>query len=192
MKRKLLFAALFVSGVAFAQQTHHVMWGIGENTAQFSPTIAPGDTVMWMWTTSHPHTVTSETGSAEAFNSGTLQGVGLSYSKTFTIVGANPYKCTFHGSMTGTITVDANAGTATNILKKFNVWPNPVNDLINVTAESSIERIEIYDMEGRKVMDTPNAGNAEAKIYADKLANGSYILKITSGGKQTSVAIVKK
>lgn len=192
MKRKLLFAMSLFGIAAFAQETHHVSWCIGANTAQFSKTIAPGDTVMWMWTTGHPHTVTSQAGSAESFNSGTLQGVGLSYSKTFTVVGANPYVCIFHGGMAGVITVSSTAGTHKNLIKTFSVWPNPATDLINVTAETPIDRIELFDVEGRKVMDSANAGNSSAKIYTEGLTAGTYLLRVTCGGLSKNVSILKK
>lgn len=192
MKRNLLLAALLFSGMAFAQETHHVSWGIDANTEQFSKTIAQGDTVMWMWTTAHPHTVTSEEGSAETFDSGMIQGVGLTYSKTFNVLGNNPYVCLFHSGMTGVITVNASAGTSANALKKFNVWPNPVNDVLNVSAAAAIEKIEMFDTEGRKIMDTSNAGNSLATIHMENFAQGTYLLKVTAGGKQNTMSVVKK
>lgn len=191
MKKALLIMIAFCGITVSAQTTHHINWGTNAGVAQFSKTIAPGDTVMWMWTTTHPHTVTSEPGSAENFDSGTLQGIGLSYSKTFTVLGANPYVCIFHDNMAGVITVDANASTQKNDRKSFNVWPNPTTDVINISTEAAIDKIEMYDMNGRKIMDTQNSGNADAKLYIDNLSVGTYILKVTSGGKQKILNVVK-
>lgn len=191
MKKTLLLSAFMLSAFGFAQQTHHISWGTTASVAQFSKTIAPGDTVMWMWTTGHPHTVTSQAGSAENFDSGTLQGIGLSYSKTFTVAGTNPYVCLFHAGMTGVITVDANASTQKNDRNTFNAWPNPATDVINISAQAAIDKIEMFDVNGRKIMDVSNAGNADAKVYVDGLAQGTYLLKVTSGGKEENLNIVK-
>lgn len=191
MKKTLLITALMLSAFGFAQQTHHINWGTTAGVAQFSKTIAPGDTVMWMWTTAHPHTVTSQPGSAENFDSGTLQGIGLSYSKTFNVLGTNSYVCIFHPGMAGVITVDANASTKRNNKNTFNAWPNPATDVINISAEAVIDKIEMFDVNGRKIMDVSNAGNADAKIYIDGLSQGTYLLKVTSGAKQEILNIVK-
>ncbi len=56
-----------------------------------------GDTVTWVNTGTHPHTVTADGG---VFSSATLQQ-GQSFSYTFTSTGTFPYHCTFHGAVNG-------------------------------------------------------------------------------------------
>ena len=71
-----------------------------------------GDTVTWVNTGVHPHTVTADGG---IFSSVTLQQ-GQSFSYTFSGTGTFPYHCTFHGGaagvgMAGTISVSPGAST---------------------------------------------------------------------------------
>jgi plastocyanin len=74
---------------------------------EFSPqdlTISVGDVVTWTNDHSVTHTSTSDDGGA-TWDSGDLLP-GESFSFTFDNVGAFPYHCTRHPSMTGTITVE--------------------------------------------------------------------------------------
>lgn len=106
MKKTVLVFALFAAIGLNAQQTHNLNWFFGITPAQASITIEPGDTVIWTFTDAMPHSVTSDTGSTETFDSG-IQ-TGGTYSYTFTQIGTNPYFCVPHGqSMTGVITVQA-------------------------------------------------------------------------------------
>jgi plastocyanin len=83
---------------------------------QFSPstlTVSVGDTVQWDWpaTNDVPHTVTSDPPGTELASA--VQALG-SYSNTFGTVGTYNYHCEIHPAMTGTITVQAPAPTATS------------------------------------------------------------------------------
>jgi len=60
------------------------------------------DIVIWTNNGSSPHTVTSDSGSE--LNSSTLSS-GSTYEHQFDSLGAFPYHCNFHGSMTGAVTV---------------------------------------------------------------------------------------
>jgi plastocyanin len=71
-------------------------------------TINVGQTVTWTNTGSTAHTVTSDTN----FWSSATVNPGTSFSFTFNAAGIYNYHCSFHGSMTGTITVMG--GSATN------------------------------------------------------------------------------
>jgi hypothetical protein len=63
--------------------------------------IKQGDTVTWLWTEVHLHTVECRGTSSGAKPSG-------SYSLTFPAVGSYPFSCQFHNSMRGTISVRSN------------------------------------------------------------------------------------
>ncbi|OYQ31976.1 hypothetical protein CHU92_15155 [Flavobacterium cyanobacteriorum] len=191
MKKQLLFSLLLAATCMQAQTTHHVNWGLGENAAQFSRTIEVGDTVMWMWTSPHPHNVTSNTGSTETFASSNFTGIGNSYSKQFTLEGTNPYRCTFHSSMQGVITVTAVAGTNDHRATDFEFYPNPVNDMLTINAAQVIDRVEVYDMNGRLIMDSPS-GNPTSIIYMQNYNAGTYLVKVTAGGKVKTLSVIKQ
>tara|TARA_B110000902_G_scaffold262352_1_gene339035 strand:- start:349 stop:2829 length:2481 start_codon:yes stop_codon:yes gene_type:complete len=96
----------FSSSIAIGQQTYQLEWGFNINGVDASLTIEPGDTVEWIWIDTGQHNVASTDGSQETFNSGLLQGVGTTFSNTFSQVGVNPYECSPHnGIMFGIITV---------------------------------------------------------------------------------------
>ena len=122
-KITLLFVLLFAGLSAMAQTTHNLNWYMGISTTDASLTIDAGDTVIWNFTDVPSHSVTSDAGSTETFDSGILStGIGTTYSYTFATAGTNPYHCSVHPSMVGTITVNA-------------VSTGPVNDdLANATA----------------------------------------------------------
>lgn len=192
MKKVLLFTMLFGAFAVSAQITHHINWGIGAGTEQFSATIDVGDTVEWTWTSPHPHTVTTETGSTETFDSGTIQGMGLTYSHTFTMEGSNPYVCLFHGSMAGTITVQAIMSLEErNLVNGFSVYPNPTADVLTINAANPIERLEIYDNTGKQVL-VSNGGNTTSMVYMQNYPAGTYFVKITTGSAVKTTTVVKK
>ncbi len=191
MKRKLLLLALFGSFTVSAQTTHHIdNWGVGITNAQASLTIDEGDTVMWTWSTNHPHSVTSMTGSMETFDSGTLTGVGQTFSYTFMMAGSNPYECVVHPAMQGTITVEEVLGVEDVNKAVFEFYPNPVTDILTINAGEVIDRIEIYDLTGRLVMDS-FSGNPTSKVYMQNYNAGTYLVKVWVAGQTKTISIVK-
>jgi plastocyanin len=73
----------------------------------FSPTaitVKVGTKVTWTNKDSTSHTVTADSGAADAFDSGTL-ATGQSFSHTFSKAGTFAYHCTFHSDMHGTVEV---------------------------------------------------------------------------------------
>jgi amicyanin len=73
----------------------------------FSPakiTVKVGTTVTWTNKDSVTHTVTSDDGSAAAFDSGNLES-GKTYQFTFQKAGTYTYHCNIHPDMQGTIVV---------------------------------------------------------------------------------------
>lgn len=80
---------------------------VAVNVANFSftpasVTIAAGCSVRWTQTSVTKHTTTSTTG---VWDSGQMNQ-GQTFTYQFVSAGTFPYRCTFHGSMTGTITVN--------------------------------------------------------------------------------------
>ena len=74
----------------------------------------------------------------------------------------------------------------TNTLK---VYPNPTNNLLVVESNILIDRVELYSLLGKKIMDIQTRFNA---ISLNDLASGVYIVKITSGMQSISKRIIKQ
>lgn len=191
MKRKLLFAMLLASLGLSAQTTHHINWSMATTSTQASPTIDQGDIVTWTWADSAPHTVTSNAGGAENFTSAQLTGSGQTFSHTFDNIGATSYKCNVHPMMAGTITVSAVAGVKDNKKVGFDYFPNPVTDILTITAENPVDKIQVYDINGKLIMDS-KSGNSINKVYMSGFRAGTYVVKVITGNAFESVTVIKK
>ncbi|MBT3418174.1 MAG: choice-of-anchor B family protein, partial [Flavobacteriales bacterium] len=61
-----------------------------------------------------------------------------------------------------------------NINQNLNIYPNPAKDYFNVNKKAN--RIEIYDISGRKITQQIVANNY--KFYRENIANGLYIYRL--------------
>jgi surface protein len=117
----LIVAFFQLPSMTHAQQTYQLDWGFNINGANASLTIEQGDTVEWTWIDTGQHNVVNTANAVETFDSGLLQGVGTTFSHTFTEVGVNDFECSPHNNnMFGTITVTAPANN------NFYLAPNGV------------------------------------------------------------------
>jgi Leucine-rich repeat (LRR) protein len=75
----------------------------------------------------------------------------------------------------------------------FNVYPNPVRDVLNISTKNDIEieSVSIYDVLGQLVIAAPNAKNISI-IDVSKLNIGNYILKVKSNKGTSSSKFIKK
>lgn len=70
-------------------------------------------------------------------------------------------------------------------------YPNPTNDLLNVTSKQTIDQISIYSVLGKKVVQiSPQERNIEINLTT--LSQGVYVMKLISEGKTSTHKIVKK
>ncbi len=75
----------------------------------------------------------------------------------------------------------------------FNVYPNPVRDVLNISTKNDIEieSASIYDVLGQLVIAAPNAKNIST-IDVSKLNVGNYILKVKSNKGSSAMKFIKK
>ena len=67
------------------------------------------------------------------------------------------------------------------------MYPNPFEDVLNITTEHTISNIEIYGADGRKVMESK-----EKSIHTQRLTTGMYFVKVyTNQGIETFKTIKK-
>ena len=72
----------------------------------------------------------------------------------------------------------------------FEVYPNPVNDVLNVISAESIDMVKIYDLTGRIVKQAaPNKANFNVDV-AD-LSNGVYLVKLNADNKEVTTKLIK-
>ena len=71
------------------------------------------------------------------------------------------------------------------------IYPNPTNGQINVEANSIIDKIEIYDLLGRNVLET-SPMSLKTQLYLEQLKTGIYMAVISSEGKKTVKKLLKE
>jgi uncharacterized repeat protein (TIGR01451 family) len=75
----------------------------------------------------------------------------------------------------------------------FSVYPNPVNDILNIGTKNTIEvqSMAVYDILGQIVISVPNA-KIVSKIDVSKLTTGKYFLKMITDKGTSSVKFIKQ
>lgn len=73
------------------------------------------------------------------------------------------------------------------------VYPNPASYIINVDANSGINHIEVFNINGQKINDIQVDGSTTAKINTSDLSNGLYIMKVytENGVSNQKFSVVK-
>lgn len=195
MKTELLLLTLLSFFATNAQTTHNLDWitGMGSNV---DLTIDQGDTVIWTWGDSLPHTVENEVGnSVETFNSGIITGMGETYSYTFTEVGDNGYFCGIHGagSMSGTITVLEVLGVEENSLNTISLYPNPASSTLNLVLPINMQtgQVAVYDILGKQIYSEAFEAKDNLAINTQNWNTGSYLLKVISGENMQTERFIK-
>lgn len=76
----------------------------------------------------------------------------------------------------------------------FSIYPNPTSDelYINHSENATIEQIEIYDVNGRLVLQPLVSNVSNAQINVIQLANGMYLLKIKTANQVQNFKFIKK
>lgn len=85
----------------------------------------------------------------------------------------------------GDLALAVNEGSAKNNLK---VYPNPVGDVVNLTASKEVKSVTIYDLSGKKIKSTTDT----KQINVSNLAKGTYILQANYGTSVENTKIIKK
>ena len=61
-----------------------------------------------------------------------------------------------------------------NVNNTISLYPNPANDVLNISSSNSITKIEVYDIQGRNVATNNNSSN----VNVVSLGKGVYIIKV--------------
>lgn len=182
MKTRILIILSFGILSLNAQTTHDLDWytGMGSNV---DLTIDVGDTVKWTWTSIN-HTVTSNVGSTETFDSGFLGPIGSTYSYTFTLEGTNPYYCAIHGalSMSGTITVQNSLGLDEESISEFKMYPNPSNSVLQLKFPKYVSngRLTVIDLLGKELLTKSIKSTNSLELNISNWNEGIYLIKVKS------------
>jgi Leucine-rich repeat (LRR) protein len=108
----------------------------------------------------------------------------------------------------GTVTVTATANDASGIIgsktimisnqsvgistisfQNLRIYPNPTNNLINISVLEKVHSIRIMDITGKVVKDF---NNKEIKLNISEFTAGIYFLEIANSEKKSMIKIIKK
>jgi len=73
---------------------------------------------------------------------------------------------------------------------ELSVYPNPVNDVLNITAKENITNVIVYDMVG-KIVKNIDFNALSLTVNTDDLTSGSYLVKVTAGKESKMVKVLK-
>ena len=71
----------------------------------------------------------------------------------------------------------------------FSYYPNPVTDVLHLSADENITSVAVYTVLGQEVI-TKSASNL-SEIDMSALPKGTYLAKITSGKVIRNVKVIK-
>ncbi len=78
-----------------------------------------------------------------------------------------------------------------NNQNNFRYYPNPVRDYLNIDSDKGIEKVEIYDVNGRLIYHSVfNKRNVQINIQ--ELSSGVYIVNTVMNGKTKQFKMIKK
>ena len=192
MKKTLLLFFTMISFTLSAQTTHNLDWANDGSSNNQQITIDVGDTIIWTWG-SGTHNLRATSGT-ESFDSGYFTGAGNTFTYTFNQVGSTDYVCDPHdGNMNGTVNVTSTAGISENNLLSFEMYPNPVSDLLNIQLPTGSEKAEVsvFDYTGRLVSSKTISSNDTA-IDVQKISKGIYMIRVATNTKIGVQRFIKK
>jgi len=73
---------------------------------------------------------------------------------------------------------------------QFSVFPNPAKNTLNISSKVSIDKAEVFNLIGKKVISNSKSSNNSIDI--SNLSKGIYILKLTSGDSVATRKIIKE
>lgn len=192
MKKILLLFFTTTSLALSAQTTHNLGWANDGSSDNQQITIEVGDTIIWTWGAG-THNLRATSGT-ESFDSGFFTGAGNTFTYTFNQVGSTDYVCDPHaGNMNGTVTVTSTAGISENNLLSFEMYPNPVSDVLNIQLPTGTEKAEVsvFDYTGRLVSSKTISSN-DTSIDVQKISKGIYMIRVATNTKIGVQRFIKK
>jgi len=82
-------------------------------------------------------------------------------------------------------------GIADTLIDGFNMYPNPVKDVLNLTAQNKIDFVSIYNLVGQEVL-TVLPNTTETQVDMSNLPVGAYIVKVQAGSQLGSYNLIKE
>jgi hypothetical protein len=106
---------------------------------------------------------------------------------TFTVTGTS-----FDGCVaTDQVTITVNSTGIEDVLGVFNVFPNPVVDILHIQCQSEIKSVKVYDITGNLVKSLENS-EINGVVSFKGLPQGIYVVKVFIGTKTATYKIYRR
>ncbi len=76
------------------------------------------------------------------------------------------------------------------VLNEVKLYPNPVNDVLNITFDNEIKSVSMYNLLGQEVM-TKSVNSNDTSLNISDLKSGTYLVKVTSNNEVKTAKIIK-
>ena len=82
-----------------------------------------------------------------------------------------------------------NASVKENNIEGLNIFPNPADDTLYITSNSTLDKnIQLFDLTGKKVLDATTV----SQVNVSTLKAGIYVAKVTEAGKTATRKVIIK
>lgn len=97
----------------------------------------------------------------------------------------------FYLSLDNIKVFETSLGTENTSKSSLKFYPNPVNDILNITDGKNFSSLEIYDFSGKKVFSNDQK-STKLELNLSQLKPGIYLVKINSEGEINTFKFIKK
>lgn len=70
-------------------------------------------------------------------------------------------------------------------------YPNPVNDILHLNSSETIDAVSVFNIAGQQVLNV-TLGSNKPQVNLSGLANGMYLVKVSSQGNVETLKVVKQ
>lgn len=93
------------------------------------------------------------------------------------------------GTSWADVTPTIPSSTKENNIEGLNIFPNPANDVLNITSNSTADKnVQLFDLTGKKVLDVTTVST----VNVSTLKAGIYVAKINEAGKTATRKVIIK
>jgi len=74
---------------------------------------------------------------------------------------------------------------------RFTAFPNPVEDILNLSCNGTITNATVFNMLGQEVL-AKSINDSQSRIDMSNLSRGTYLVKVTADGQVKTIKVIKE